>query len=124
MSDTTMYRFEDMEWHVPVSPGTNSEAAARAGEQGVRRRLMAQGDSGFYTQVVEMPPDFDAPAHSHSQAEVFIVLEGSCTMNGETMGRYDTTVIPEGGVYGFKAGPGGLRFLVIRTGKASFNPAP
>lgn len=124
MTDTSVYRFEDMEWHVPVSPGTDVEQAARAGDQGVRRRLMAQGDSGFYTQIVEMPPGFDAPAHSHSHAEVFIVLDGSCTMNGEKLGRYDTTVIPEGGVYGFTAGPDGLRFLVMRTGKASFSAAP
>jgi mannose-6-phosphate isomerase-like protein (cupin superfamily) len=123
VSDATVYRFEDMEWHVPVSQGTDLEDAARAGEKGVRRRLMAQGDSGFYTQIVEMPPNFDAPAHSHSHSEVFMVLDGSCTMNGETLGQYDTTVIPEGRVYGFTAGPKGLRFLVMRTGDASFSAA-
>ncbi len=124
MSETAVYRFDDMEWHVPVSEGTDMEKADQAGRQGVRRRLMAQGESGFYTQVVDMPPNFEAPAHSHSHAEVFMVLEGSCTMNGEPLCQYDTTVIPEGGVYGFTAGPEGLRFLVMRGGKASFSAAP
>jgi quercetin dioxygenase-like cupin family protein len=117
---TTVYRFDEMDWHVPVAQGTDPEAAADAGRQGVRRRFLTQGDSGFYAQVVEMPPHFDAPAHSHDHAEVFLVLEGSCTMNGDRLGPYDMTVIPAHGTYGFTAGPEGLRFLVVRTGEASY----
>ncbi len=117
---TSVYRFDDMDWHVPVAPGTDPGEAAAAGRQGVRRRFLAQGDSGFYAQVVEMPAHFDAPAHSHDHAEVFMVLEGSCTVNGEQLRPYDMTVIPANGTYGFTAGPDGLRFLVVRTGAASY----
>jgi mannose-6-phosphate isomerase-like protein (cupin superfamily) len=116
----SVYHFDEMEWHVPVSEGTDAAQAADAGRQGVRRRLLAQEEDGFYTQIVEMPPRFDAPAHSHSQAEIFMVLEGSCLVNGEELGPYDTMVVPKDGVYGFTSGPSGLRFLVVRTGKASF----
>ena len=117
---TAIYRFEDMEWHVPVAAGTDPGAAAEAGRRGTRRRFLAQGDSGFYAQVVEMPPHFEAPAHSHSHAEVFMVLAGSCTMNGEQMRANDMTVVPANATYGFTAGPDGLRFLVVRTGEASY----
>jgi len=115
-----VYHFEEVAWHVPVAQGTGPEAAAEAGRKGARRRFLAQGDSGFYAQVVEMPPGFEAPAHSHSHAEVFMVLEGSCTMNGEPMRPQDMTVVPAGATYGFTAGPDGLRFLVVRTGEASY----
>ncbi|HZQ59506.1 MAG TPA: cupin domain-containing protein [Acidimicrobiales bacterium] len=115
-----VYRFDEAEWHVPMAEGTDPDAAADAGRKGARRRFLAQGDSGFYAQVVEMPPQFEAPAHSHSHAEVFMVLEGSCTFNGEELRANDMTVVPAGAAYGFTAGPDGLRFLVVRTGAASY----
>ena len=83
----------DGEWHVPIAPGTDPEAAAEAGRQGAARRFLAQGDEGFYTQIVRIPPGFDAPVHSHDHEEVFMVLEGSCTFDGEPMGRFDMTVV-------------------------------
>lgn len=123
MSETSIYRFEDSEWHVPIAPGGDPEEAAAAGEQGARRRFLAQGDSGFYTQIVQIPPEFESPTHSHSHAEVFMVLEGSCTVNGQALVPYDTAVIPAGAAYGFRSGPEGLRFLVVRGGPASFSTA-
>ena len=120
MSERTIYHFEEQEWHVPIAEGNDGEDAAEAGRKGAKRRFLAQGDSGFFVQVVEIPPNFDGPAHSHSHAEVFMVLEGSVTVDGETLHPYDMTVVPENGVYGFRSGPDGVRFLVVRTGKASF----
>lgn len=120
MSELTIYHFEEQDWHVPTATGTDDEEAQAAGRMGAKRRFLAQGDSGFFVQVVELPPDFDAPAHSHSHAEVFMVLEGSVIVDGETLHPYDMTVVPEHGVYGFVTGPEGVRFLVVRTGKASF----
>jgi mannose-6-phosphate isomerase-like protein (cupin superfamily) len=120
MSERTVYRFEDQEWHVPVAAGTDEKEAAEAGKLGAKRRFLTQGDSGFYAQVVELPPNFVAPAHSHSHAEVFMVLEGSANVDGEELGPYDMTVVPENGVYGFTSGPKGLRFLVVRAGKADY----
>jgi quercetin dioxygenase-like cupin family protein len=118
-----VYRFDETEWHVPVAEGADPQEAADAGRKGARRRFLAQGDSGFYAQVVEMPPHFEAPAHSHSHAEVFMVLEGSCTLNGEALRANDMTVVPAHSTYGFTAGPDGLRFLVVRTGAASYSGA-
>jgi hypothetical protein len=114
-----IYRAEG-EWHVPIAPGTDPEAAAEAGRKGAARRFLAQGDEGFYAQMVRMPPGFDAPAHSHDHEEVFMVLEGSCTFDGEPMGRFDMTVVAANQPYGFVAGPEGLSFLVVRNGAAAF----
>jgi mannose-6-phosphate isomerase-like protein (cupin superfamily) len=118
-----IYRFDDIEWHVPVSPGTDPEAAAAAGEQGAARKFLAQGDGGFYTQVVRIPAGFEAPVHSHDHEEVFMVLEGSCRFDGEPMARFDLTVVSANEPYGFVAGPDGLSFLVVRRGAATFSAA-
>ena len=114
-----IYRGEG-EWHVPIAPGTDPEAAAEAGRQGTARRFLVQGDQGFYAQIVRMPAGFEAPVHSHDHEEVFMVLEGDCTFDGEPMGRFDMTVVAANEAYGFVAGPAGLSFLVVRNGAASF----
>jgi len=116
-----IHRFEAAEWHVPVAPGTDPVAAAAAGRQGAARRLLSQGDGGFYTQVVRMPPGFAAPVHSHDHSEVFMVLEGSCEFDGEPMERFDLVVVEANEPYGFTAGADGLSFLVVRRGAASFS---
>jgi quercetin dioxygenase-like cupin family protein len=120
---TTIYRAEG-EWHVPIAPGTDPEAAAEAGRQGAARRFLAQGDQGFYAQIVRMPPGFEAPEHSHDHEEVFMVLEGDCTFDGQRMGRFDMTVIAANQSYGFVAGADGLSFLVVRNGAAAYADAP
>jgi mannose-6-phosphate isomerase-like protein (cupin superfamily) len=115
-----VWRYEDAEWHDPISRGTDADQAAKAARDGVARAYLAQGDSGFYAQLVRMPAGFEAPAHSHDHAEIFMVLEGSCAFDGVPMGRHDMTVVEAGAPYGFVAGPDGLAFLVVRTGEAGF----
>ena len=123
MTPRRIYRFDDTEWHVPVSPGTDPAEAAEAGRKGAARKFLAQGDGGFYSQVVRLPPGFEAPEHSHDHAEIFMVLEGSCRFDGESMGRFDMAVVAADEPYGFVAGPEGLSFLVVRQGAATFAAA-
>jgi quercetin dioxygenase-like cupin family protein len=115
-----VYRFDDIEWHVPTGPGTDAQAAAAAARLGVGRKFLTQGDAGFYTQVVRFPRGFVAPVHSHDHAEVFMVLEGDCMFDGQTMRRFDCTVVQANEPYGFTAGPDGVSILVIRQGAAGF----
>ncbi len=124
MSQTRrIYRFEEAPWHVPTAPGTDPEQAAAAGRQGAARRLLAQGDEGFFAQVVRLPANFEAPVHSHDHEEVFMVLEGACAFDGQPMGRFDMTVVAANQPYGFVAGADGLSFLVVRRGPATFSAA-
>jgi quercetin dioxygenase-like cupin family protein len=120
MTPRRIYHFDDAEWHVPVSPGSDPEQAAEAGRRGAARKFLAQGDAGFYSQVVRLPPGFEAPEHSHDHAEIFMVLEGSCRFDGEPMDRFDMVVVAADEPYGFVAGPDGLSFLVVRQGAATF----
>jgi quercetin dioxygenase-like cupin family protein len=117
------YRFDAIEWHVPSGPGTDPDVAQASADAGVGRKYLAQGDAGFFAQIVRFPPNFETPAHSHDHAEVFVVLDGDCSFDGEPMSRHDCTVIEANETYGFTAGTDGLLFLVVRTGKATFAPA-
>jgi quercetin dioxygenase-like cupin family protein len=119
-----IYRFEEIDWHVPLGPGTDPNVAQAAADRGVGRKFLAQGDAGFYAQVVRFPPGFDVPPHSHDHAEVFVVLEGTCTFDGEPMARHDSTVVEANEKYGFTAGDAGVQFLVVRTGRAAYSAAP
>lgn len=121
MTARRVYRFGEADWHVPAASGTDPAQAAAAGERGARRAFLAQGDAGFYAQVVRMPPGFEAPLHAHDHAEVFTVLEGGCTFDGQPMERFDCTVVEADQTYGFTAGPDGLTFLVVRTGEAAYS---
>jgi mannose-6-phosphate isomerase-like protein (cupin superfamily) len=120
MTERRVWRFADADWHDPMAPGTDPDQAAKAAREGVARAYLAQGDAGFYAQLVSMPPDFAAPVHSHDHAEIFMVLDGSCTFDGVAMGSHDMTVVDAGEPYGFVSGPDGLTFLVVRTGAAGF----
>jgi quercetin dioxygenase-like cupin family protein len=117
---SSIHRFEEAEWHVPTAPGTDPEAAAAAGRAGTARRFLAQGEGGFYTQVVRMPAGFEAPEHAHDHSEVFMVLEGGCTFDGEELTRFDLAVVEANQPYSFTAGPDGLSFLVVRQARASY----
>jgi quercetin dioxygenase-like cupin family protein len=118
-----IYRFDGIAWHVPVGPGTTPEVAQAAADKGVGRKFLAQGDAGFYAQLVRFPSHFEAPAHSHDHAEIFVVLEGSCTFDGEPMAVHDSTVVEANQKYGFVTGDEELVLLVVRTGRATFTAA-
>ena len=53
-------------------------------------------------------------------ASLFLVLEGSCTFDGQPMSKWDLTVVEADQPYGFVAGPDGLHFLVVRGAVAGF----
>jgi quercetin dioxygenase-like cupin family protein len=117
---TIIHQFDRIHWHVPPTDPADLDLDTEAPPGGPGRKFLAQGEGGFFTQVVRIPASFDAPVHRHDHAEVFMVLDGDCTFNGEPMGRFDLTVVEADEPYGFKAGADGVQFLVVRQGKAKF----
>jgi quercetin dioxygenase-like cupin family protein len=114
-----VYRFDEIEWHQPAGAGADSEAVRAAAALGVARKYYAQGESGFFVQVVRFPAGFETPPHSHDHSEVFVVLEGGCVFDGQVMHTHDSTVVEADTKYGFTAGPDGVTLLVVRTGAAT-----
>jgi quercetin dioxygenase-like cupin family protein len=114
-----VYRFEEIEWHRPAGPGASPESVQAAAALGVARAHYAQGEAGFFVHLVRFPPDFETPPHSHDHGEVFVVLEGGCSFDGQPMRTHDSTVVDANARYGFTAGPDGVTLLVVRTGRAT-----
>ena len=116
-------RFEDVPWHEPVSRREDVDYDTQPGQGEPGRKFLIDGDGGFYVQAVRIPADFTAPAHSHSHPEVFMVVAGECTFNGEPMTALDCTVVEAGTDYTFTAGPRGVTFMVTRQAIASYTEA-
>ena len=119
MSDRRVYRFDEIDWHFPNGAGADPAAVEAAAALGVARKHYAQGDAGFYVQLVRFPPNFETPPHSHDHSEVFVVVEGSCVFDDEPMGLHDSTVVEANDKYGFTTGADGVLLLVVRTGAAA-----
>jgi quercetin dioxygenase-like cupin family protein len=79
------------------------------------------GVSSFGMQIIAMPPNFgDYPEHDHAgdgQEEVYVVLDGSGTMDVEgdrfEMDKETLVSVPAGTKRKVLAGPQGLRMLVL-----------
>lgn len=112
--------FEAVVWHEPTPDRADVQRDQPVGSDVPGRKFLVEGDAGFHTQTVRIPPDFEAPAHHHDHAELFMVLEGSCLFNSTQMNRYDTMVVEPGESYGFTAGSDGVTFLVTRQAIATF----
>ncbi|MEQ8840298.1 MAG: cupin domain-containing protein [Acidimicrobiales bacterium] len=113
-------RYNDIGWHVPTSTRDELDLADEPPVDEPGRKFLVDGEAGFYMQAVRIPPNFDAPAHHHDRAELFMVVEGACTFNGEPMVPFDVTVVEPGESYGFIAGSEGVTFLVTRHDIATF----
>ena len=113
---------DDIEWpdetREPTAPRELVEQAQRLG---ARRKFLARGEGGFFSQYSEFPAGYTVPPHSHDHDEMIVLLDGGCTLlgDGATLGAHDSMVLRGGYEYGFTAGPEGMKFLTIRTGPAT-----
>ena len=92
-----------------------------AQRSGARRKYLAKGEGGFYSQVSWFPAAYTVPPHGHDHSEMIMVLEGSLTLlgDGPTLKPFDSMVLEAGFEYGFTAGDEGLTFVTLRGGQAS-----
>jgi quercetin dioxygenase-like cupin family protein len=112
---------DDIEWpdetREPTAPRELVEEAQRLG---ARRKFLARGEGGFFSQYSEFPAGYTVPVHSHDHDEMIVLLGGSCAMtDGRTLGTHDSVVLLAGSEYGFTAGDDGMVFLTIRGGRSS-----
>jgi len=108
------------------SAGALGDLVEAAKRSGARRKYLARGEGGFFSQYSEFPAGFTVPRHTHDHNEIIFLLDGSCTMlgDGQTLGAGDSIVLIGGYEYGFTAGHDGMKFVTIRTGKAETNLSP
>lgn len=106
----------ELPWENPAdAPPELAELAAKAIGTTARRAQVTTGAIGLHSQISELPAGYEIPPHSHTAAELMIVLDGGCqVMGGPALTAGDVTEIPGGVEYGFVAGPEGIRFMVVR----------
>ena len=112
---------DEIDWpdelRAATAPRELVEEARRAG---ARRKFLARGEGGFFSQYSEFPPGYSVPLHRHDHDEMIVLLDGSCTMSdGRALGTHDSVVLTAGFEYGFTAGNDGMVFLTIRAGRAT-----
>ena len=127
MPKPTIFQLDAIDWvdeRREENPAP-AEMIAEAEKSGARRKRLANGESGYFSQYTTMPPGFEVPAHSHSHDELFIVLSGGCmlTTGGKTveLAARDSAALAADHEYGFVVGPEGLEFMVVRPGAAQSN---
>ncbi|HXY91911.1 MAG TPA: cupin domain-containing protein [Acidimicrobiia bacterium] len=112
---------DEIEWPAEEPANAPRELVEEARRLGARRKFLAQGVGGYYSQVSEFPAGYTVPLHRHDHHEMIVILDGGCTMlgGGPTLRAGDSMVLTANYEYGFVAGPDGMTFMTIRTGVAS-----
>ena len=83
MGDPAIFQLESVDWvDERKEPNPAPEAIIAAAERtGARRKHLARGESGYFSQYTAMPAGFEVPPHSHNHDELFIVLAGGCRLS-------------------------------------------
>jgi quercetin dioxygenase-like cupin family protein len=120
IDEPKFFQVDDIEWPDEQPASAPKQLVEEAKRLGARRKFLAQGDGGFYSQLSEFPPGYTVPMHSHDHNEMIVILDGGCTMlDGPSLKAGDSMVLIAGFEYGFAADGDGMTFLTIRTGAAS-----
>jgi quercetin dioxygenase-like cupin family protein len=120
------FKIEELPWPDEAKEGNAPrELVEEAQRLGAKRKFLARGEGGYYSQYSVFPPGYTVPMHSHDHDEMIVILAGGCTMLGDQteLTAHDSMVLHGGFEYGFTAGHEGLTFITIRNGVAETNLA-
>jgi quercetin dioxygenase-like cupin family protein len=120
------FKIEELPWPDAAKEGNAPrELVEEAQRLGAKRKFLARGEGGYYSQYSVFPPGYTVPMHSHDHDEMIVILAGGCTMLGDQteLTAHDSVVLHGGFEYGFTAGHEGLTFITIRNGVAETNLA-
>ena len=92
---------------------------------GVRTKpYFEPAEAGMMLRVVEYAPDWVVEAHSHAASEIIYILDGEVSVGEGRFGPGDAIRIEPNTVYGpLRAGPQGVRFVLLFTGTPGMTPA-
>jgi quercetin dioxygenase-like cupin family protein len=110
----------EIPWPAEEPASAPAELVAEAKRLGARRKFLARGEGGFFSQISEFPAGYVVPMHTHDHHELIVILDGGCTMlgDGPSLTAGDSMVLVAGHEYGFTAGDDGMTFMTIRTGES------
>ena len=102
-----------------------SEGDGQAVRWGVRTKpYFEPAEVGMMLRVVEYAPDWVVEAHSHGASEIIYILGGEVSVGEDRFGPGDAIHIEPNTVYGpLRAGPQGVRFVLLFTGAPGMTSA-
>jgi uncharacterized cupin superfamily protein len=116
--EPSFFQLDAIPWPDEAKEGSAPrELVEEAKRKGAKRKFLARGQAGFFSQYSVFPPGYTVPMHSHDHDEMIVILDGGCTMlgGGPTLAAHDSMVLRGGYEYGFTASDAGMKFLTIRT---------
>ena len=85
------------------------------GEEDAATRYRHPGHDGLpYLHESKLPPGLHIESHAHRTDEIIYVLEGEILLGSRVLGPGTSILVPGMTLYGFRAGPNGVRFLNYR----------
>jgi quercetin dioxygenase-like cupin family protein len=63
---------------------------------------------------IRLAPDSEVLPHAHSEDEIIVIVEGELRVGSRVLGPGSSVAIDGDTLYGFRAGPNGVRFLNFR----------
>ena len=115
----SFFKIDQLPWPDEAKEGNAPRELVEVAKRlGAKRKFLARGEGGYFSQYSVFPPGYTVPMHSHDHDEMIVILEGGCTLLGDdapTLGVHDSMVLHGGYEYGFTAGDAGMKFLTIRT---------
>jgi quercetin dioxygenase-like cupin family protein len=122
----SFFLVDEIEYPDETKSNVDQSLVEAAQRSGARRKYLARGEGGFYSQVSWFPAGYTVPLHKHDHNEMIMVIDGSLTLlgSGVTLGRLDSMVLEADHEYGFSAGEEGMTFVTVRTGAAATALAP
>ena len=117
----TFFLIDDIPFPDETASGAPKALVEDAQKAGARRKYLARGEGGFYSQISWFPAGYTVPEHRHDHDELILVVEGSLTLlgGGPTLHPYDSMALEAGHEYGFVAGDEGMTFVTIRQAAAA-----
>jgi hypothetical protein len=117
---------DGQEW---IEAGRRAQGSSSEQVGDVRVKWLVHPENGrLAVELVQFPPNFEWPNHSHTAPELTVFLKGSAWFNGELCEPGTMAFVDEGVFYGpEKAGPEGCEFLIVRPHAATMtfdDPAP
>jgi len=116
MGRTLIQHIDEAPW---VRGGPRAEGRARHPDGG--GQLVGDLERGPWVHVNWLPGGLVAPPHHHDQDEILFVLEGGLTLDGRRCGPGTVVYLERRTRYGFTVWDEGVRFLNIRSGRASIH---
>ena len=106
----------DVPWVAPIEGQSGEMAPVPEGDERSAVRFLHPGsDTELYLHEARTLPNTEIAVHAHRTDEIILVTAGELHLGARVLRPGSSVYIPADTLYGFTAGPEGVRFLNFRA---------